>query len=122
MVYMWTVPAKVEGRWNLHIGAGKADDERMELDLVQSFQDLYGRATRDGRSLAVERAFVEGSVVFFRLGMGADALLFAGRSDGARLSGSVTDARGREQRWSATRPAGVPATPRPVARSHRPRA
>jgi 16S rRNA G966 N2-methylase RsmD len=109
MVYMWTVPAKVEGRWRLRVGAGagKGGEEAIDIDLVQTFQELSGRAAWLGQSTAVQHGFVHGRVVSFSLGMGADALLFTGRADGARIAGSVIDARGRTQRWSATRPATV---------------
>jgi 16S rRNA G966 N2-methylase RsmD len=107
MVYMWTVPAKVEGRWLVHV-AGARQRGDIELDLVQSFQEFSGRANWDGQTLAADRGLVQGGVVFFRLGRGPDALLFSGRvsqAGGTRLEGSVIDAQGREQRWSAQRPA-----------------
>ena len=40
-VYLWIVPAKVEGRWNVKT----ADGQTMALDLKQQFQEVDGTAT-----------------------------------------------------------------------------
>jgi len=106
MVYMWTVPARLEGRWQVRIDGGEA----IEVDLMQRFQQVFGRASRAGRTQSVERGLVQGRVVFFQIGMGNDALFFSGSSNGARISGSATDARGRVQHWRAARPGATPTT------------
>jgi hypothetical protein len=106
MVYLWTVPARVEGRWLVRLATAK--DKRsaeIDLELAQAFQDLSGRANirSRGQALQLSHAFVQGNVLFWQLGMGADAMLFTGRVTGDRLAGSVTDAKGREIRWQAHR-------------------
>ncbi len=106
MVYLWTVPARVEGRWRVRLAAAKEKrGAEIDLELAQAFQDLSGRASipSRGQSLPLSHAFVQGTVLFWQLGMGADAMLFTGRVTGDRLAGSVTDAQGREIRWQARR-------------------
>jgi ubiquinone/menaquinone biosynthesis C-methylase UbiE len=47
-VYLWIVPAKVDGAWQAESGPRK-----FTLDLKQSFQKVSGTATTDGKSVPV---------------------------------------------------------------------
>ena len=106
MVYLWTVPARVEGRWRVSLPAAKGRrGTDIDLELAQAFQELSGRASVEsrGRTLPLAHGFVQGTVVFWQLGMGADALLFTGHASGDHIAGSATDAKGRVYRWQASR-------------------
>jgi hypothetical protein len=87
--HRWIVPAKVEGVWRLPDG---------ELTLKQSFQMLEGSLKRDGKTVPITQARMNGVEISFIAG---DAR-FSGRVDGGRIEGrSVAGAS--EQVWSATR-------------------
>lgn len=61
-VYMWTVPASVEGRWTLTDGS-----ERLTLDIKQSFQNVQASAVSGGRKAQVKEVKLSGDVIEFTL-------------------------------------------------------
>ena len=73
--YLWIVPAKVQGRWQVSGPAGS-----FELALDQAFQRITGKAS----------------------GSGASGSLSDARLDGANISFTVTDAAGRPHRYTGT--------------------
>lgn len=84
--YKWVIPAKVGGEWRLGDGS---------LTLTQTFQMLSGALTRNGKSLPISDAKMDGDRIAFTAG-------------GQRYSGQVTDAGMSGQvegggAWSATR-------------------
>lgn len=58
-IYLWVVPAPVDGRWELRTPGG----ERIILDLLQRYQRLAGTATRHGRRSPILGGRVEGGAV-----------------------------------------------------------
>lgn len=103
-VYMWVVPARVDGKWRTRVPLAHGPME-IELDLDQRYQTLGGAAVIDGKRLPVERAFVRGPFVFFRVGDGADALRFQGSLRSDRIVGRVSTADGATYPWRALRAA-----------------
>jgi hypothetical protein len=101
-VYLWVVPARVEGRWRTRVPLPKGPMD-IELELGQHFQALSGTARIAGRSHEIERAFVRGPFVFFRVGEGAEALRFQGHLATDRIVGRVTTADDRTYPWRALR-------------------
>jgi SAM-dependent methyltransferase len=87
-IFMWFVPAKVEGRWRITQGAASGD-----LVLAQSYQDFSG--TAGGGPIA--EAQLRGDRIAFTADLGA------GRQ---RYEGRVADGRMRGNGWQAVRVSG----------------
>jgi SAM-dependent methyltransferase len=92
--YLWIVPAKVEGTWQLPQG---------ELTLRQSFQMVTGSLKSGGNTVMIPNGRVRGDQLSFSAG-GAD---YTGRVSGNTIEGTVKGASSGS--WSATRVAAKPA-------------
>ena len=114
-VYLWFVPAKLAGRWasELDVGAGTV---RLQLDLVQRFQQLSGVLRVGGYSGPLLEARLRGDEISFSAGVPAGGAVeryeFRGRvrqqSVEGRASAMMNGVR-REQTWTARLvAAGVP--------------
>jgi hypothetical protein len=101
-IYLWVVPARVAGKWRTRVPLPKGSAE-IELDLAQHFSEFSGTATVAGETVAIERAYVRGPFVFFRLGEGERALRFQGHLLTDRMVGQVATADGATYRWRALR-------------------
>ncbi len=88
-VYMWWVPAKVEGRWNVEAG-----ERKIALDLQQQFQMLTGKATVNGREVPVKSGRLRGADIELVLETEGGPTTLKGRVDGKTMQGA---------NWSATR-------------------
>jgi precorrin-6B methylase 2 len=103
-VYLWIVPAQVEGRWNVSKG-----ERRFAIDLTQRFQEIRGTATIDGRSVPLKDASLRGDRIQFTLEtVKGGPLAFRGRVAGNTIEAAPAQARsGTEPRsaegWRATR-------------------
>ena len=86
--YLWIVPAKVEGTWQVTGG---------ELTLRQSFQMIVGTLKADGKEAAV-KGQLHGDQISFKTG---DAQ-YAGHVAGGAIKGTVQSG-GKSGAWSATR-------------------
>jgi hypothetical protein len=87
-IFMWFVPAKVEGRWRITQGAASG-----ELVLAQSYQDLSGTAG-GGR---IAEAQLRGDRIAFTADLGGGRRRYEGRVAGDRMSGDG---------WQAVRVSG----------------
>ncbi len=87
--YLWVVPAKVDGTWQLAHG---------ELTLKQSFQMLTGTLKTAGNTLTITNGKLRGDQIHFKAG-GAE---YTGRVSGNTMQGTATGGAGK---WSATRSA-----------------
>jgi len=76
-VYLWTVPARVEGRWILTEG-GRA----VTMDLDQQFQNFIGTANEDQRSARIEQGMLTGAAIRFIADLGRGRRTFEGRVEG----------------------------------------
>lgn len=90
-VYMWIVPAKVQGRWQVDTGQGS-----FTLDLQQRFQVVDGLASMGGQQRSVEGS-LEGAELRFTVG----EHLYVGRVEGERIT--AIPAEGAATGWSARR-------------------
>jgi len=90
-VYLWIVPAKVEGRWEV-----ETPDGRFILDLQQQFQQVLGVASSGGLQNAVSGS-IEGDVIHFDVG----GKQYAGKVEGDRIS--ALKGEGSAAGWSARR-------------------
>jgi SAM-dependent methyltransferase len=87
-VFMWIVPAKVEGRWEV-----TAKDRKFGLVLRQEYQNLKGEASIDGKAAKLSSAFMTGATITFSVeGLGK----FTGKAEGDKIEGDG---------WSAVRTA-----------------
>ena len=84
--YRWTVPAKVAGSWKLSNG---------ELKLNQTYQNLDGTLTVDGKAATISNAKMNGAEITFTAG----GKRYTGKVDGSAISGTVQGGGN----WSATK-------------------
>jgi SAM-dependent methyltransferase len=116
IVYSWTVPAKVEGKWTWDIAYSRYfnNSSSMEAEINQTFQDVTGRMIVNGAPVPLRAGLVEGTKVSFSVTSEVDDVVvdqtYTGVVSGdeikgtVRLSGSVKQV---EIPWRATRrPAG----------------
>ena len=73
VLYLWIVPAKVGGTWQLTYD-GPDGPASFALTLEQQFQELEGRAMIDGKAAPVRDALVTGERVGFALDTGKGQL------------------------------------------------
>ncbi|HEX8192406.1 MAG TPA: class I SAM-dependent methyltransferase [Allosphingosinicella sp.] len=93
-LYLWVVPARVEGRWRMVRAEGGA----AELTLRQSFQRLEGTLAAGGRSVPVRDGRLNGAHIRFAAGDGGAAALYEGI-----VRGDTIEARPGTGAWRATR-------------------
>jgi SAM-dependent methyltransferase len=109
-VYVWIVPARVEGEWRWRLpGAGE-----FTARLRQQFQQIHGLVQREDEPVWLQDARLRGADVGFTLIGQAGANRFrheySGRVEGEEIRGSVRVAvgegvAGRPQPWRAVRAA-----------------
>jgi hypothetical protein len=84
--YLWIVPAKVEGTWQVDGG---------ELTLTQSYQMISGSLTRNGSTVDLANAKLKGDQITFNAG----GSLYHGTVSGDSISGTISSGGN----WQATR-------------------
>mgnify|MGYP000291769474 FL=1 len=92
-MYLWLVPAKVAGSWQLTYD-GPPGARTFEVTLEQQFQQLDGEAMIDGKAALVRDALVTGDRVGFAIDLGERSMRFDGR---------VVDGHLERDGWKATR-------------------
>lgn len=101
-VYLWIVPAKVAGDWELQIG-----EQRLPLSLSQQYQMLSGTVAVPGHGkLPVSDAKLRGEELRLTLPggiFGSETLELLGRVAGDRLSGTARRGDREIATWSARR-------------------
>ena len=102
-VYLWIVPAKVAGRWQLRVAA--PTPAAYELTLRQSYKNFEGTAESEGgKGTRFTHTRLRGEEISFALPAAGGRHLFRGRVKGDTMEGSVELAGGKgTARWSATR-------------------
>jgi hypothetical protein len=94
VVYLWIVPAKVGGDWQVTVRRdGHAHS--FDLTLEQKFQELSGSASIDGRAAPVRDGLVAGERMGFAVDLGGDG--------GTRFEGRLLDGHLEGDGWTATR-------------------
>jgi hypothetical protein len=91
-VYLWVVPAAVEGRWRMTAGKQAI----MVLDIRQQFQTFEGSASIDGRSAAVHNGRIRGDTISFSID---------GQTHRGTVRGNTIEGEGGAARRRATRTA-----------------
>ena len=102
-IYLWIIPAKVAGRWQLRLAPPGA--EQYDLTLKQSFQSLEGTVAEGGaRGVRLSQSRLEGEEISFAFPAGGDRHRFKGRVSGNTMEGTVELAGGKgTARWTAAR-------------------
>jgi hypothetical protein len=103
-LYLWIVPAKVEGRWQF--AATEIGEETDSLSFSQKFQRVEGYATRGSQRIPLQDVRLEGNTIRFLL-PGVDesqASLseFRGTISGNGISGMIKTRDGSVP-WQVTR-------------------
>lgn len=92
-VYLWIVPARVAGIWDVELPLSAENYRRYRIELTQYFQELSGRATLDGRTLLLSEPRVTGSKIEFQLRDEVQGRLVVwnavGEADGDVMEGTV---------------------------------
>ena len=97
--YLWIVPAKVQGRWQVSGPAGS-----FELALEQTFQNITARANGSGLTGNVSDARLNGANIAFTVSDSAGKpLRFSGTVNGDTIEGTAQMPGSGERRWSARR-------------------
>ena len=86
--YLWIVPAKVDGAWQLADGT---------LNLKQTYQVISGSLRRGNNTIQIANGKLHGDQIMFNAG----GALYTGRVDGNGMEGSVSTGGN----WKATRAA-----------------
>jgi len=102
-VFLWVVPAKVAGRWQLRLAAPAA--EQFDLTLKQSYQSLEGTVAGGGsKGIRLAQSRLQGEDISFAFPAGGDRHRFKGRVSGDTMEGTVELAGGKGvTNWTATR-------------------
>ena len=88
--FLWIVPAPVQGGWSVTLDGGKT----ARLNLEQTFQNVGGTLTVDGRTLPLLGARLRGEDLSFQYrGEGQSVSSFKGKVNGDRLSGTLSTDR-----------------------------
>jgi hypothetical protein len=103
-VYLWIVPARVAGRWQVRMDAPAGSI--FELSLRQTFQSIDGSVMNAGPKggARLTQSSLNGEEIAFAFAAGSDRHLFRGRVSGDTMEGTVQLARGKgATKWTATR-------------------
>lgn len=101
-VYMWVVPAKVEGTWKVQNG-----DRNFTIELSQEFQEIDGSAVVDGRTVPLQGAGLTGDDISFVVELDGERKLFRGRVEDDRIVSTAAKRSATSEReatdWQARR-------------------
>jgi SAM-dependent methyltransferase len=100
LAFLWIVPAKVQGDWQL-----KAGGQTRDLALTQQYQKINGHLKIGALEAGLRDAALHGDRIGFgwvdNTGVRHD---FSGRVNGNQMEGTVRSGDGRDEgRWTATR-------------------
>jgi hypothetical protein len=101
-IYLWHVPAKIAGKWEVKVNGG----ETYELMLRQRFQNVEGSVAVSGKPLRPQQFTLRGSDFSFTLLGGNGLPRFSGRVKGDAMEGTVESPGAKAPaHWSAVRTA-----------------
>jgi hypothetical protein len=97
-IHLWIVPAKVSGRWEVHVEGA----EGFDLNLKQAFQALEGSATANGKPVRISAGRLRGEEISFMVD-GSTRRRFKGTVAGDAMQGTLELGGGKTAKWSAKR-------------------
>ena len=102
-VFLWIVPASVNGRWAMELSGG-GGSEKLSLSLDQKFQKIEGVAYLGSVQAGLREPRLSGFRINFAYVDGKSLRRdFTGRVTGNSMEGSFRTDSGQEGRWSATK-------------------
>jgi len=103
-IYMWTVPAIVQGDWRMNWDFGDGKPQMIVLAFNQRYQMVNASAASKNGEMKIANTTLKGEDIDFFLAVGAANYRFTGKVQGDRMSGiAVTGAGGKPIPWSATK-------------------
>jgi len=97
--YLWVIPAKADGKWQLRLG-----EDIYDLQLQQEYQMLRGSAAHQGKRSPVIAARLRGEDIRFAfVDRNGDPRSFSGRVGGDAMQGASRTHGQPELPWSARR-------------------
>ncbi|MDI3285641.1 class I SAM-dependent methyltransferase [Polyangium sp. 15x6] len=105
-VYLWIVPASVQGTYRLSVPTAQGEAPAT-LTLKQEFQDVNGTLRIGNRRLPLAEVVLQGDALSFRTAEGPE-MHFRGRVEGTRIHGNVMPAGGQSRAFTAQREAATP--------------
>ena len=97
--YLWIVPAKVQGSWQI-----SAPTNSFDIILDQTYQKLTGKVSGSGLSMGKEEPTIQGNVVAFTvLDSSGRAQRFRGTVSGDAMEGTVRVQDKTDAKWTARR-------------------
>jgi len=101
-LYLWIVPAVVEGRWRMEFDMGGNNQQPIGLIINQQFQMLNASAENVLGPTKVENPVLKGDEISFNLAVGANRYQFTGKiSDGKMEGTAVSSASSKPIAWRA---------------------
>lgn len=97
-VYLWVVPARVEGVWEVVI-SGPSQPTVMTLELKQTYQQVSGAAIVDGRRHELRDVRLRGDELTFTLPLG----ILRARVEGEQMTGGRVSPPNDSWTWTARR-------------------
>jgi len=97
-LYLWTIPAKVGGRWHIKVDGTAL---QQDADFSQTFQVVSGTLL-NARGFGISEVSVKGENITFSIWNGSVRHHYRGKVKGDAMSGDV-NINGREARWQAAR-------------------
>jgi len=94
--YMWIVPARVAGRWQMEVGGNK-----FPLEITQQYQRFEGSAEPGGKTTPVEDGRLKGTAISFTVEIDGKPRTFTGAVNDGAMVGTGPDAGA----WNARRAA-----------------
>ena len=104
-VFLWIIPARMEGTWKFAQPRPDGGVSQVELAFKQQFQELSGVARVDGREVPIERAFLQGMYLSFRITDGANTFRYQGYATTGHIKGEVANGS-RTAPWRAVKAGG----------------
>jgi len=101
-IYLWIVPARVEGAWKTVI-PGARGARSATLRFEQHYQRLEGTLQIGKMILRLERTYLRANYLSFRVQDGPATVRFQGYAGNGRIAGEVARSNGRGVRWRALR-------------------
>jgi len=102
-VYLWIIPARIAGRWQLRLAA--PTPEQYTLTLKQNYQSLEGVVAGSGlKGVRLSQSHLQGEDISFAFPVRGDRHRFKGRISGGTMEGSVELAGDKgAAKWTASR-------------------
>jgi hypothetical protein len=87
-IYLWIVPAVVQGSWRIFFDTGGKTQE-MSVIFGQKYQMIGATGERAGKSIIIEKPTLKGKEISFALTLGATRYNLLGSVDGDKIEGKA---------------------------------